>query len=135
MAIPNSTQPGSRPVRSGNNRPNRRPRRIDPYAEPDTGGVVARSLSPRPLTITLTLTDATRLVEALESSLNVTDIHAILTKKLAWTLAYNAALPTSSIKGKNPEPPVSQNSVTVSVKPQPAKRGSKRPRKRPTRQP
>lgn len=94
QAPQSAQQPAS--GKAAKRQPDRRPqhrRPLDPYATPDTGGVIARSDLPRPLTLCFELADGERLRAVLAADPTTADLAIVVANKLAWTNAYNAALP------------------------------------------
>jgi hypothetical protein len=55
--------------------------------------VIARSDLPRPLTLCFELADGERLRAVLAADPTTADLAVIVANKMAWTNAYNAALP------------------------------------------
>jgi hypothetical protein len=93
----------SRPAASSSTTPRRtdsrrqhRGNRPDPYTAPDSAAIAAHSMLPRPLTVVFDVTDGPKVIAALAASPDTADLADAVAAKLAWTEAYNAALPAAS---------------------------------------
>lgn len=88
-AVPTST--GTPRLRDG--RRQHHGKRQDPYANPDSAAIAAYSTLPRPLTVVFDVADGRRVLDALAAAPATADLAVAVAAKLAWTEAYNAALP------------------------------------------
>lgn len=104
--------------RSGGPQRHRRP---DPYAEPDTGGVIARSNLPRFVVLALDPTDAQRLVTLLGNSPADAKLKQYVADKIERTAAYNKALPGAPVSAKASAAPTTTNVQNTQTK-RPARR-------------